>query len=497
MNTLVLEVSIALKKSNFHKILNPPEGFNANFFTLKFPEEDEKIFAEFFYKTSLLHVRVSLLISILFYAGFSLLDHYLIPELFKDFFIIRFYIVIPFAIFVFLFSFSQTFKQIYQILIGVTIYLAGAGIVVMISLAQKHQPSNLVNITYYAGLILVLIFGYNFMKTKIIPATIAGFSITITYIIISGYVQIIPDEVYINNNFFLISANLMCLFSAYLFEFETRKSFFFQEQLKSEQEKIVELNQNLEIRVKERTKELNAQKIKAEESDQLKSLFLENLSHEIRTPLNGIIGFTDLLKTGNIAGDKTKRYYDIILDRSEYLLSVIDNLIDLSVIQTSQVELNMNKFNYSELLQDIYKESGSVYKSFLDETKIKLSIEIKDNIKDEVIVSDKTKVEKILKNLIKNALNFTEKGFVKMGCERKNHHIVFYVKDSGLGIPEKDQNLIFRKFIRLDDPERKKLGGIGIGLAICKAYSESLGGKLEFNSKSGKGTEFYLRLPIK
>jgi CheY-like chemotaxis protein/nitrogen-specific signal transduction histidine kinase len=230
---------------------------------------------------------------------------------------------------------------------------------------------------------------------------------------------------------------------------------------------------------------------KAKESDQLKSAFLANMSHEIRTPMNGILGFTSLLKEDDLSKLAQEKYIDIIQKNAQRLLNTINDIIDISKIESGQERLNLEKTAIGEILNELLQ-------FFEPEAKQKgLNIKLintssKDN---SCIISDKDKLYSILSNLIKNAIKYTEIGSVTFGFHRSESSIRFFVQDTGVGIPKEKQKSIFERFVQAELEITRKYEGSGLGLSISSAYAKMLGGKISLISTPGKGSTFYLTLP--
>lgn len=235
-------------------------------------------------------------------------------------------------------------------------------------------------------------------------------------------------------------------------------------------------------------------KEKAEESDQLKSAFLMNMSHEIRTPMNGILGFTELLKRPLLSGEEQKEYLEIIKSSGQRMLNTVNDIIEVSKIETGQIKLKLSPV-------DICKSVNEIYSFFKNEVANKgLELIAAFEAKNEIIETDPTKFNSILTNLIKNAIKFTDNGYIKVGCRRENDELLFFVEDSGIGIPENRQEAVFNRFEQADIGDSRVFQGSGLGLAIAKSYVEMLGGKIWVKSEPGKGSTFYFSLsyqPIK
>jgi PAS domain S-box-containing protein len=230
---------------------------------------------------------------------------------------------------------------------------------------------------------------------------------------------------------------------------------------------------------------------KAEESDRLKSAFLANMSHEIRTPMNGILGFSDLLKQPGLTGEEQGNYIDIIKKSGNRMLNIINDIIDISKIESGQMEISISETNINE-------QTRFVHQFFRPEAQKKgILLSLSNGFKDEEswIQTDKEKLYAILTNLVKNSIKYTETGAIELGYILKTNEIEFFVKDTGIGIPQDRQKAIFERFIQSDIVDKMAHQGAGLGLAISKSYVEMMGGKIRVESEPGNGSVFYFTLP--
>ena len=252
-------------------------------------------------------------------------------------------------------------------------------------------------------------------------------------------------------------------------------------------------SQGIQIDITERKQtefELIQAKEKAQESDRLKSAFLANMSHEIRTPLNSIIGFSDLLFDPEFDEEQKKSFAENISLSGNGLLSIINDIMDLSKIETGQVHVNKSEFSINRVVGDIQRE----YSFNASSKGIELRID-PSNPTDIFIESDQDKLRQVLINLVTNALKFTEKGFVEMGIRDQGDCVYLQVKDTGIGIPEEYHNKVFERFRQVESAKSRKYGGNGLGLAISKSLVEMLGGKIGIESVEGYGSTFYFTIP--
>jgi len=250
-------------------------------------------------------------------------------------------------------------------------------------------------------------------------------------------------------------------------------------------------------------KELLNAKEKAEESDRLKSAFLANMSHEIRTPMNGILGFTDLLKEPHLTGAEQQKYIGIIEKSGARMLNIINDIICISKVEAGQMEICISNTNVNEQMEDIF----TFFKQEAEQKKLLFSYRTALSSKESIIQTDSEKVFAILTNLVKNAIKFTKTGSIEFGCEKKGKYLEFFVKDTGVGVPKEQQEIIFERFRQGSELLTRNYEGAGLGLAISRAYVEMLGGKIRVESNLGKladdglheknGSTFYFTLPYK
>ena len=258
------------------------------------------------------------------------------------------------------------------------------------------------------------------------------------------------------------------------------------EEMAAQNEELLQTNQ-----------ELIDAKLKAEESDRLKSAFLANMSHEIRTPMNGILGFADLLKAPELSGEEQQAYIKIIEKSGARMLNIINDIIDISKIEAGLMKLDSKESNINEQIEYIY----TFFKPEAEAKKLKISFNNALPAKEAVVTTDREKLYAILTNLVKNAIKYTHNGSIEFGYNLKTNNetneLEFYVKDTGIGIPKERHEAIFERFIQADISDKMAYQGAGLGLAISKAYVEMLGGKIRVESEEGKGSCFYFTLPYK
>ena len=241
---------------------------------------------------------------------------------------------------------------------------------------------------------------------------------------------------------------------------------------------------NAEQTNKKQQKELEAARIKAEESDCLKSAFLANMSHEIRTPLNAIVGFSKLVIDAECTNEK-EQYAEIIERNSEILLNLFNDILDLSSLEADSLSFNIRPIKLIDICLQL--EQQFCYK-VKNGTKL-----ILDDVDTELYVSgDWNRIIQIISNLLSNAAKFTPKGEIHFGYREKEDFVEFYVKDSGIGIPAERVATIFQRFGKIND----FVQGTGLGLTLCRMLVEKMGGRIWLRSQEGKGSRFYFTLPL-
>jgi PAS domain S-box-containing protein len=234
-------------------------------------------------------------------------------------------------------------------------------------------------------------------------------------------------------------------------------------------------------------------KEKAEESDRLKSEFLRNMSHEIRTPMNGIMGFAELLTKEELPNESKRQYVSIIQTSCYQLINILDDILEISYLETRQVQPVFAPVNLNELLM----EQFTLFNLKAKEKGIQLYIKKQLTKQESQIITDKTKLLKALNNILENAIKFTSKGSVEFGYELEKNSMILFVKDTGIGISPENLQSIFIRFSQENKDLTQNVGGLGLGLSIAKENIELLGGNINVESVKGEGSTFYLTIPYK
>ncbi len=243
---------------------------------------------------------------------------------------------------------------------------------------------------------------------------------------------------------------------------------------------------------------LQEAKAKAEEADKLKTAFLANMSHEIRTPMNAIIGFTELLLNEKYSKHDKNEYLKLIRRSSTDLLNIIEDIIEIAKMESKQLKIKYKAckpFNILTDLKSVFHETLRKYGTH-DDVELILKVDKKDeNI---VFYSDGERLKQVFSNLLNNAIKFTDEGFIEFGYQvTDSSKLLFFVRDSGIGIPQGMKERIFERFFQLEEHIKQNVGGAGLGLAICKNIVNLLGGNIWVESREGKGSEFNFKLPFR
>jgi len=249
-----------------------------------------------------------------------------------------------------------------------------------------------------------------------------------------------------------------------------------------------------ELKLLQTHNDLIRAKEKAEENDRLKTAFLQNISHEIRTPMNAIMGFSKLLIEHQNEKNNIKNYSEIILQQSKGLLEIINDLLEIAKVESGQLTIKTESCTIDDLFKSLeffFNEPNNR----LEKTAINFIIKNNSNKKDRTINTDPEKLKQIFKKLLGNSFKFTESGSITAGCKLdKNQNLIFYVSDTGSGIPLDKHETIFERFIKLNIENDKLISGTGLGLSIVKGLVTLLGGKIWVESEVGKGTTFYFSI---
>jgi len=450
-----------------------------NPFTLRFAgglEHLEKIYSREHFHNSILQMRIALLVGCSFYAVFGLLDAVIAPGQKYLFWLIRYAIVCPLALSIFGISFLPSFNRTADFCFFLLCVVAGFGIVIMTAMAAPPA-----SYTYYAGLILVIIYLFTFVKIEFLWALSASWLIIVFYEIVTIVFFEIPFEIFLNNNFFIIGSTIYCMIAGYSIEYFERKNFLLTTLLSEERDKVGR-----------RSAELEKQSRQLEQANRLKSVFLANMSHELRTPLNSVIALSGVLGqrlVGKIPAEEYG-YLEIIERNGRNLLALINDILDLSRIEAGREELNLGSLSVRELAEEVVE--------MIEPLAREKGLDLVNRVANDLphLHSDPGKVRQILQNLAGNAVKFTQAGTVELSARQADGEMYIVVSDTGIGIPAEALPHIFEEFHQVDDSASRKYGGSGLGLTIASKYARLMGGEISVESKPGQGSVFTLRLPL-
>jgi len=501
---------VRMRSEHGPKSLNLP----LNPFTLAFSGSLETEYLDDFFNKSLKQARLILLSGIVFYGIFGFLDAKLLPGAKGTLWIIRYAVVIPGILAVIVFSFSSRFKQYMQMCLAAAITLSGLGIVIMILIAPPPA-----NYSYYAGLILVLIFGYVFLRIRFIWAAVAGWTIVAFYEIASIWLTATPMEVLLNNNFFILSANVIGMFACYSSEYYSRRDFYLVKLLEIEQEKVKSANLELEERVRERTSQLMrsneelVREVEAHRRAEEEKKGLENqlrqaqkmeaigtlaggIAHDFNNILSPIIGYSEMIIDDAPEKSPLTNKIEQILMAATRAKELVRHILTFSR-QTEQELLPLE-------LHPIIKESLTLLRASIPST-----IEIRQKIDTgcRPVLADPTQIHQVLINLCTNAFHAMRDRDGILGVEMSEveigaadcmamkldpgRYVKISVSDTGHGIPKNILDRVFEPYFTTKKPGE----GTGLGLSVVHGIVKSNHGEIKIYSEPGKGTTVNIYLP--
>ena len=254
---------------------------------------------------------------------------------------------------------------------------------------------------------------------------------------------------------------------------------------------IISITRDIE-EIKKAADELRQAKENAEESSRLKTAFLNNISHEVRTPMNAILGFTSLLQSEDCTREEKDRYFGIVNSNSRQLLSIIDDVLEISRMDSGKILVNPSSFSLHELMVDIHLSMSELTKNKL----VKILFRDNGNSSDDNITADHEKIRQVITGLIANAIKYTPSGEITFGYSNKKERVEFYVKDTGIGIDPSEFHKIFERFYQAKRVNHDETRGTGLGLSIAKGLVEMMGGEISVDSAPGQGSVFTFTVPL-
>ncbi len=476
----------------------------------------EKAFRNDYFNRSLNPMRFSLILSVFFFGIFAFLDALLLPELRNLFWFIRFGIITPTLVAVIVFSITPAFKKFMQPVLALTMYVTGLSIIVMIIFAANKAD----HYTYYAGLILIFIIGYTFIKTRFIYATISGWTIVASYEVAAIWISDTPVEILVNNNFFFISANVIGMFISYFMERSARRDFYMRILLEKEQAKVKAANNALEKRVQDRTRQLTLAN-----KDLKKEIEIRKHHEKEQTKLEGQLMQLQKMETiGTLAGGIAHDFNNILTPILGYSEMALEELSDESVLRYDMEQINTAAIRGKDLVQQILTFSRQVD---FDKKPLKLdevvtevlklirssfpsNIEIRPELDGDcgTVLADSTQMHQIIMNLCTNAYHamINQGGVLTIKLEKirvgarqikgsakiqNGTYVRLTITDTGIGMDKRTQERIFEPFFT-----KKEVGsGSGLGLSVVHGIVTSDNGTIVVESEPGKGSSFIIYLP--
>jgi signal transduction histidine kinase len=497
----------------------PLDRIKLNLFPLSFSKEFEGAFQDYYYNGALSLVRLALVVGLFFYGIFGVLDAWLVPDAKQKLWFIRYIIIFPYVSAIFLFSFSCHFKKYMQLATASSVLVAGLGIIAMIVIAP--YPASY---SYYAGLLLVFIYGYSFLKLRFMWASTTMWVIVIAYEIAAVWLSSTPIPTLINNNFFFLSGNMLGMFACYSIEYYSRRDFMQAHLLDAEKKKVTAVNLELETRVQQRTAQLEktnqemkqeiAERKKAEEErrsleTQLrKSQRMEaigtlagGVAHDLNNILSGLVSYPELILMDLPDDSSLKEPIMTIQQSGQKAAAIVQDLLTLArrgvsvrkVIDFNQViEQYLNSPEHQKILE--YHPS----------------VDVIAHLKPDMlnIMGSPVHLSKTIMNLVSNAaeamLNggririvtetrYIDKSLKGYDTVKEGDYVTLKVSDDGIGISPEDIDRIFEPFYT-----KKTMGrsGTGLGMAVVWGTVKDHSGYIDIQSELGKGTAFTLYFPI-
>jgi signal transduction histidine kinase/CheY-like chemotaxis protein len=499
----------------------PPssDGFKFNWLRLTFPPNLEKEYQKVFFKNSLLQVRITFLLGILFYSLFGFLDAWIAPEAKLKLWTIRYTVFVPYVVWVYLFSFSKHFEKYMQISISFGVLLAGLGITAMIMVAPYPASHS-----YYAGLLLVFIYGYTLLRLRFWWATLTGWLIVISYEVAAIWLSPTPLPILVNNNFFFLSANILCMFVNYSIEYYLRRDFTQKRLIEAEKKKVTRANYELENRVRERTAQLEetnkdlireiAERKRAERERRYLELQLRKsqkmeaigtlaggVAHDLNNILSGLVSYPELLLLDLPEDSPLRGPISTIKKSGEKAEAVVQDLLTLARRGVSVAEV----VNLNHLIKQ-YLDSPEHHKILEYHQKVRVVSHLQPELMN--IIGSPVHLSKTVMNLVSNAAEaMPDGGEIRITTSNQyldqskkvfdtiaeGDYATLTVADTGVGISTEDIERIFEPFYT-----KKTMGrsGTGLGMAVVWGTVKDHGGYIDVQSEVGKGSVFHLYFPL-
>jgi two-component system cell cycle sensor histidine kinase PleC len=441
--------------------------------TLKFGDREiEKQFVTEELQRSMRLIRLTILLGMVMYALFGILDIYMAPNALERVWVVRYGTICPILLCVLIVTYTRYFARYAQIFLALGSFISGFGVLAMTMLLP--EPANYL---YYAGLILVVIYCSSIIRLDHLYAAMLSLSLFVLYQAGALFVTHIPKEILINNDFFFGASLSVGMLSSYTHELYRRRNFIYTRLL---------------ILEKVRSEKLSRE---AQEASRAKSEFLASMSHELRTPLNAIIGFTEVMKLqifGAIGSERYMGYIEDIHNSGTHLLAVINDILDLAKAEANKLTLTEEEVDLCELVDS----SIRMFRNTAAVQGVRLAFTLPRE--QPILHADARLLRQVLINLVSNAIKFTlTGGAVTIAIQTDAEGCRIRVEDNGIGIAHEDLDKILEPFVQIESAHNRKHGGTGLGLPLVKRIVELHGGTLLLDSDPGVGTRITVLLPPK
>ncbi len=416
-------------------------------------------------------IRTYLVAAAVLYLMFGILDWVVGGNAVAELWFVRYAIVCPILLAAAAMTFVPAFDRFAQGALSIAMIAPGIGVIIMTAIMPPPFNS-----FYYAGLIMVVIYGSSLVRLRFLNSVVISLLLVTLYEVVSTRINPIPVKDYLNNNFFLVMATVVGLFSGYIQEMYIRRSYRAQKVIQAKNEAA------------------NILLLEADKANKAKSEFLANMSHELRTPLNAIIGFSDILKKelfGTLGDSRYSEYVRDINDSGNHLLAIINDILDLAKAEAGKLTLQEEDIDLVRCLDDAMR----MCRGRAVTAGVSLSFA---NAGESIFAYvDERLIRQIVLNLLTNAIKFTVEGgkVVLSVVADREHGIFIQVQDTGIGIAPQDIARVIRPFEQVETVLSRTHGGTGLGLPLTSKLTELHGGTFDIQSQVGRGTTVVVRLP--
>lgn len=458
----------------------------------------EQRFKQLYLAHTRLQMRIAVAVAVLLYALFSIMIAESTQSIPNNLLLLRILIVVPLAVAFIIFTYHPKYNNLAEPILATLLSIGGAAVLLFYIMSQHSGI-----VFYHYGLILVFMYIFTLIKLRFCWSAWISLAILLLYELVIIILYPFNAQL-LFVNIFVVTGFFVSAIAGYYNELMMRNEFILKEEISTQKEMLDEVNISLEEEVQKRTlellkanKALSKEKLKAESSERLKSAFLANISHEIRTPLTRIVGFSELLAKANINQEKRQKYSEVLEENANQLLTVINDIIELSNIQSDNISLSKTSFNLHLFLDEFSPFIADELKKQNKMDVVQFSIAKQWSYDSFSITTDQFRLRKVMMNLLQNAVKFTMEGEIQLSYRvRTDNYIEFSIRDTGIGIEDENQEFIFDYFRQGQEGANRNYGGMGVGLSISKGIVRSLGGKIWVNSSISSGSTFYFTVPL-